>query len=48
MWANQSSINGFSMGEELTELLIEMMSPVQIEEARRLEIECVNKNYKKC
>jgi TPR repeat protein len=48
MWANQSSIHGLSMGEELTELLIELMSPAQIEEARRLEIECVNKNYKGC
>ena len=48
MWAIQSSINVFSMGEELIELLIELMSPVQIEEARRLEIECVNKDFKGC
>ena len=48
MWANQSSSNGFRMGEELTELLTELMSPAQIKEARRLENECVNKNYKGC
>ena len=48
MWANQSSSNGFRMGEELTELLTELMSPAQIEKASRLEIECVNKNYKGC
>jgi TPR repeat protein len=48
MWANQSSSNGVSMGEELTELLTELMSPAEIKEARRLENECVNKNYKGC
>ena len=48
MWANQSSSNGISMGEELTELLTELMSPAEIKEARRLENECVNKNYKGC
>ena len=48
MWANQSSLNGVSMGEELTELLTELMSPAEIKEARRLKYECVNKNYKGC
>ena len=48
MWANQSSSNGVSMGEELKELLTELMSPAEIKEARRLKNECVNKNYKGC
>jgi hypothetical protein len=48
MWANQSSSNGFGMGEELSELLTELMSPTQIKEAHRLKKECVKRNYKGC
>ena len=48
MWANHASSNGFEMGEELKGLLVEIMSPTQAEEAHRLAIECLGKNYKGC
>ena len=48
MWAKQSSSNGFEMGAEFTELLTELMTKNQIEEARRLGNECVIKKYKGC
>ena len=48
MWANQASSNGFEMGSELTELLSELMTTTQVEQARRLGKECVIKNYKGC
>ena len=48
MWANHASSNGFEMGEELKGLLVELMSPTQVEEAHRLAIECLGKNYKGC
>lgn len=48
MWANQASSNGFEMGSELTELLTELMTINQIKQARKLEKECVIKNYKGC
>ena len=48
MWANHASANGFEMGEELRGLLAELMTPTQVEEAHRLAIECLGKNYKGC
>ena len=48
MWAKQASLNGFEMGEELTQLLTELMSTTQIEEAHKLREKCVEKNYKDC
>ena len=48
MWAKQASSNGFEMGTELTELLTELMTENQIEIAKRLEKECVIKQYKNC
>ena len=48
MWVNLASLNGFEMVEEINELLIEIMTPSQIQEAQKLAIECVKKNYKGC
>ena len=48
MWAKQASSNGFEMAAELTELLTEFMTANQIEKAKRLEQECVIKQYKSC
>ena len=48
MWAKQASSNGFEMGTELTELLTELMTVKQIDEARRLGKECEIKRYKGC
>ena len=48
MWAKQASSNGFDMGIEFTELLKELMTEKQIENAKRLEKECVIKQYKSC
>ena len=41
-------INGFKMGTEFTEMLTELMTENQIEEANRLRIDCVIKKYKEC
>ena len=48
MWAKQASSIGFEMATELTELLTELMTENQIEIAKRLEKECVIKQYKNC
>ena len=48
MWVNLASLNGFEMGEEISALLTELMTPYQIEEAERLARECVKKNNKGC
>ncbi len=48
MWANLASLNGFEMDEKINELLIEIMTPSQIQEAQKLAIECVKKKYKGC
>ena len=48
MWAQQASSNGFEMGSELTDLIKELMTTNQIEEAHRLGKECVKKKYKGC
>ena len=48
MWAKQSSSNGFEMGEDLTQLLTELMTTTQLEEAHKLRKECVEKHYKDC
>jgi TPR repeat protein len=48
MWTKQASSNGIVMGRELNELLSELMTSTQIEEAHRLEKECVAKNYNGC
>ena len=48
MWAQQASSNGFEMGSELTDLIKEIMTTNQIEEAHRLGKECVRKKYKGC
>ena len=48
MWVNLASLNGFEMAEEINALLIQLMTPSQIEEAERLARECVKKNYKGC
>ena len=48
MWAQQASSNGFKMGTELTELLTELMTENQIEEAQRLRNECMIKKYNGC
>ena len=48
MWAQQASSNGFEMGSELTDLIKELMTTNQIEEAHRLGKECVRKKYKGC
>ena len=48
MRAKQASLNGFLMGEKLTELLNELMTPSQIEEAHQLEKKCLRKNFKCC
>ena len=48
MWVNLASLNGFEMVEKINELLIEIMTPSQIQEAQKLAIECVKKNYKGC
>ena len=48
MWVNLASLNGFEMVEKINELLIEIMTPSQIQEAQKLIIECVKKNYKGC
>ena len=48
MWAQQASSNGFKMGTELTELLTQLMTENQIEEAERLRNECMIKKYKGC
>ena len=48
MWANQASSNGFEMGTELTELITELMTENQINEANRLGKECEIKRYKGC
>ena len=48
MWINLASLIGFEMAEEIYTLLIQLMTPSQIEEAERLARECVKKNYKGC
>jgi hypothetical protein len=48
MWTKQASSNGFVMGEELNELLSELMTSTQIEDAHKLRKQCVAKNYKGC
>ena len=48
MWVNLASLNGFEMVEEISELLIEIMNPSQIQEAKKLARECVKKNYRGC
>jgi len=48
MWATLASSNGSIMGEELTELLTELMPHTQIEKANRLRKGCIYKNYKDC
>ena len=48
MWVNLASLNGFEMVEKINELLIEIMTPSQIQEAQKLAIECVKKKYKGC
>ena len=48
MWVNLASLNGFEMAEEINELLTEIMTPSQIQEAQKLAIECVKKKYKGC
>ena len=48
LWAKQASSNGFEMAAELTELLTKLMTENQIEKAKRLEIECLIKQYKSC
>ena len=48
MWVNLASLNGFEMVEKINELLTEIMTPSQIQEAQKLAIECVKKNYKDC
>ena len=48
MWANQASSTGFDLASELTELLTELMTVSQIEEATRLRKECAIKKYKGC
>ena len=48
MWAKQASSTGFKMGTEFTEMLTELMTENQIEEANRLRIDCVIKKYKEC
>ena len=48
MWVNLASLNGFEMAEEINELLAEIMTPSQIEDAEKLARECVKKNYKGC
>ena len=41
MWANISASNGDKNGKELKDLLTELMTPSQIEEAQRLAKECL-------
>ena len=48
MWVNLASSNEFEMAKQLMELITELMTPSQIEEAERLARECVKKNYKGC
>ena len=48
MWVNLASSNEFEMAKQLMELITELMTPSQIEEAERLARECVKKNYKVC
>ena len=48
MWINLASLNGFEMAEEINELLTEIMTPSQIQEAQKLARECVKKKYKSC
>ena len=48
MWTKQASLNGFVMGEELNEVLIELMTSTQIEDANSLRKQCLAKNYKGC
>ena len=48
MWINLASLNGFEMVEKINELLIEILTPSQIQEAQKLARECVNKKYKGC
>ena len=48
MWVNLASLNGFEMVEEINELLIEIMTSSQIQEAQKLARECVKKNYTGC
>ena len=48
MWAKHASSNGFEMDAELAELLKELMTENQINEANRLEKEYEIKRYKTC
>ena len=48
MWASIASSNGFENSKGLLESLNKEMTTTQIEEAERLAIECVKKNYKRC
>ena len=48
MWTNLASLNGLEMSTNLRGLITEQMTQFQIEEAERLAVECVAKNYKGC
>ena len=48
MWTNLASLNGLEMSTNLRGLITEQMTQFQIEEAERLAVECVAKNYKVC
>ncbi len=48
MWASIASSQVFENSKGLLESLNKEMTPSQIEEAERLERECIKKNYKGC
>ena len=48
MWTKQASSNGFVMGEELNELLSELMTSSQIEDAHKLGKQCLATDYREC
>lgn len=48
LWTSVASLNGFEMGENLRELLEEIMTSSQIEIAQEMANDCVAKEYKGC
>lgn len=48
MWANIAVSSGKENGIEYRNIVVDGMSPSQIEKAQKLALECIAKNYKSC
>ena len=48
MWYNISAANGSEVAIKNRDLLLNRMTPAQIQEGQRLSRECIAKNYKNC